>query len=148
MSTDRKVTKDLIQTLEDGRKGFTEAADKLEDTNRADLAPRFRELAAERAIFSAELEKMAAAYGDDVDEDGSVLAAAHRGWMSLKDVLAGSDPDGVLDAAEQGEDHAVSEYEKALKADISPDLLQTVQRQFIGIKAAHDDVKRLRDFAS
>lgn len=148
MSNDRKVTTDLIQTLEDGKKGFTDAADKLADTNRADLAPKFRELAEERAKFSAELETMAAAYGDDIDEDGSVLAAAHRGWMSLKDALSGSDPDGVLDAAEQGEDHAVSEYEKALEADISENLRQTIQRQFVAVKAAHDDVKRLRDLAS
>lgn len=148
MSNDRKVTTDLIQTLEDGKKGFTEAADKLADTNRADLAPKFRELAEERAKFSAELETMAAAYGDDIDEDGSVLAAAHRGWMSLKDALAGSDPDGVLDAAEQGEDHAVSEYEKALEADISENLRQAIQRQFVAVQAAHDDVKRLRDTAS
>ena len=147
MSNDRKVTKDLIETLEDGRKGFNDAADKLADTNRADLAPKFRELAEQRAGFSAELETMAAAYGDDIDEDGSVLAAAHRGWMSLKDALAGSDPDGVLDAAEQGEDHAVAEYQKALDEDISENLRQTIQRQFTSIQSAHDEVKRLRDAA-
>ena len=147
MSTDRKVTKDHIETLEDGRKGFADAAEKLADTNRADLAPKFRELAEQRAGFSAELETMAATYGDDIDEDGSVLAAAHRGWMSLKDALAGADPDGVLDAAEQGEDHAVSEYKKALDEDISENLRQTIQRQFTSIQSAHDEVKRLRDAA-
>ncbi len=149
MSQDRKVTKDLIETLEDGRKGFTAAADKLADTNRADLAPKFRELAEQRGGFSAELETMAAAYGDDIDEDGSVAAAVHRGWMSLKDALAGSDPDGVLDAAEQGEDHAVSEYQSALdNDDISAELRQVVQRQYTAVKSAHDEVKRLRDAVS
>ncbi len=148
MSTDRKVTKDLIETLEDGKKGFEAAADKLADTNRSDLAPKFRELASQRAQFSADLERMAAAYGDDIDEDGSVLAAAHRGWMALKDALSGSDPDGVLDAAEQGEDHAVAEYKKALDADISADLRTTVQQQYTAIQAAHDEVKRQRDAVS
>ncbi len=146
MSVDKKITKDLIETLEDGRKGFTEAADKLADTNRADIAPKFRELAEQRAGFSAELETMAAAYGDDIDEDGSVLAAVHRGWMSLKDALAGSDPDGVLDVAEQGEDHALSEYDKALaNTEISADLRTVVQRQHAAISTAHAEVKRLRD---
>ena len=148
MSTDRKVTKDLIETLEDGKKGFADAAEKLADTNRSDLAPRFRELGEQRARFSAELEQMAAAYGDDIDEDGSVLAAAHRGWMALKDALAGSDPDGVLDAAEQGEDHAVSEYKKALDEDISENLRLAIQRQFTDIQSAHDEVKRMRDTVS
>ncbi|MEP1124798.1 MAG: PA2169 family four-helix-bundle protein [Ilumatobacter sp.] len=146
MSVDRKITKDLIETLEDGRKGFADAADKLADTNRADIAPKFREFAEQRAGFSAELETMAAAYGDDIDEDGSVLAAVHRGWMSLKDALAGSDPDGVLDAAEQGEDHALSEYDKALaNTEISADLRTVVQRQHAVIATAHAEVKRLRD---
>ncbi|BAN00944.1 ferritin-like domain-containing protein [Ilumatobacter coccineus] len=145
MSTDRKVTKDLIETLQDGKKGFAEAADKLAETDRADLASKFRAFSEQRADFCTELDRMAAAYGDDIDEDGSVLAAVHRGWMSLKDAIAGSDPDGVLDAAEQGEDHAVSEYKKALEADISADLRQTIERQFLHIQSAHDEVKRLRD---
>ena len=144
MSTDKKVTKDLIETLEDGTKGFTQAAEKLADSDRPALSTKFRELAEQRAAFSAELDTMAEAYGDDIDEDGSVLAAAHRGWMSLKDALSGSDPDGVLDAAESGEEHAVKEYEKALDEDISPNLRDVVQRQMNDIKAAHAEIKRLR----
>lgn len=145
MSEDRQVTKNLIETLEDGRKGFTQAAEKLADSNRADLVPKFRELAEQRAGFSTELETMAAKYGDDIDESGSAGAAVHRGWMSLKDALAGSDPDGVLDAAEQGEDHAVSDYKDALDTDISAELKATVQRQYAAVQAGHDEVKRLRD---
>lgn len=145
MSEDRQVTKDLIETLEDGRQGFASAAEKLADTDRADLAPKFRELGEQRAGFAAELETIAAQYGDDIDESGSAAAAVHRGWMALKDALAGSDPDGVLDAAEQGEDHAISEYEDALAKDISERLRAVIQRQFTAVQAAHDEVKRLRD---
>lgn len=148
MSTDYRVTKELVQILEDGKHGFDQAADKLADTNRSDLAPKFREFAQQRASFSAELEAMAAAYGDDVDEDGSFAATVHRGWMALKDALSGDDPDGVLDAAEQGEDYAVAEYEKALAEDISIDLRDTIQRQFADVKAAHDTVRNLRDAIS
>ena len=65
--------------------------------------------------------------------------------LSLKDALSGTGPEGVLDAAEQGEDHAISEYEKASNEDISPELKVVVLRQLTGIRAAHDDVKALRD---
>ena len=68
-----------------------------------------------------ELQQIAATYGDQIDDSGSVAAKAHRGWMAVKDAIAGSDPSGVLDAAEQGEDHAVSEFDKALAEDISPE---------------------------
>lgn len=145
MSTDKDITDDLVEVLKDGAEGFAHAADKLRDSTRADLAPTFDGFARQRSQFATELEQLAAAYGDDVDEDGSITAAAHRLWMSAKDTLTGSDPDGVLDVAEQGEDHAVARYEEALAADISPQLRDVVRRQFVDIKAAHDDVKALRD---
>lgn len=68
--------------------------------------------------------------------------------MSLKDALSGSSARGVLDAAEQGEDHAVKEFHKALQADISPELANVVRRQLVEIQATHDEVKRLRDAQS
>jgi uncharacterized protein (TIGR02284 family) len=144
-STDEKVTTNLIETLEDGRKGFAEAADKLAESDRPDLISKFRELSEQRSTFSAELESMAAAYGDDIDESGSIAAAVHRGWMSLKDALAGSGPDGVVDAAISGEEHAVSTFEKALEEDISEDLRTVVSRQYEAIKIAINEIKALQD---
>jgi uncharacterized protein (TIGR02284 family) len=145
MSTDEAVTKDLIETLEDGKQGFAKGADKLEGDEAAEIAATFRQLSDQRARFSEELQAMAAGYGDHVEESGTVAGALHRGWMSLKDVVAGSDPKGVLDAAEQGEDHAVKEYEKALGEDISAGLRTVVERQLTAVQAAHDQVRALRD---
>ena len=145
MSTDREVTADLIEVLEDGREGFADAASKLKDSDRPDLAAKFMEYSSQRAQFSAELERMAAVYGDDIDEDGSIKASVHRAWMSVKDALSGSDPDGILDAAEQGEDYAKETFQAALERDISANLRTTVERQLADIHAAHDAVKALRD---
>ena len=148
MSTDEAVTKDLVETLEDGREGFAKGAEKLESSDNRNEAALFRRLSEQRATFSTELQALAQSYGDDVDESGSLAGKLHRGWMSLKDALAGSDPDGVLDAGEQGEDHAVSEFEKALKADISQPMRTVVERQAAEVKRAHDEVKALRDARS
>ena len=145
MSTDEAVTKDLIETLEDGKEGFAKAADKLADSDSPEIGTLFREYSNQRATFSAELQELAKDYGDQINESGSVAATLHRGWMSLKDALSGSDPEGVLDAAESGEDHAIKEYDKALAADISAGLRTVVQRQATEVKAAHDKVRALRD---
>jgi len=145
MSKDAAVTKDLIQTLEDGKDGFAKGADKLQGDDAAEIASTFRTLSTQRAALADELQVMAKNYGDDIEESGTVTAALHRGWMSLKDVVAGSDPKGVLDVAEQGEDHAVKEFEKALDADISPSLRTVVERQLVEVKSAHDQVRALRD---
>jgi uncharacterized protein (TIGR02284 family) len=148
MSNDAAVTKDLMKTVEDGRDGFAAGADKLEKDGEAALAQTFRDLGAQRGRLSDELQQIAATYGDHIDESGTVAAKVHRGWMAVKDTLAGSDPDGVLDAAEQGEDHAVSEYEKALTQDISPEFKAVLGRQLDEVRAAHDQVKQLRDARS
>lgn len=145
MSTDARITKDLIQTLQDGKDGFAKGAQKLEGDDSAHIARTFRELSAQRSKLSDELQELAKDYGDHIEESGTVTAAVHRGWMSLKDVVTGSNPKGVLDVAEQGEDHAVKEYEKALEADISAGLRTVVERQLVEVRAAHDQVRDLRN---
>ncbi len=148
-SIDERVTRDLIQTLEDGKNGFAKGAEKLAGSDRPDLAGKFQQYSDQRHQFAEELRGMAAQYGDKIDESGSVAGAVHRSWLSLKDAVSGSGPDGVLDAAEQGEDHAVSEYKKALKEDdLSPRLRVVVDRQYGDVKAAHDDVRSLRNALS
>lgn len=149
MSTDEKITKDLIETLEDGKEGFAKAAEKLADSDDKSLTGLFNGFSQQRAQFSTELQEMAKDYGDKIKESGSAAATLHRGWLSLKDALTGSDPHGVLKSALQGEDHAVEEYEKALKEDdISAGLRTVVQRQYTDVQAAHLQVKAMRDAAS
>jgi len=147
MSTDAAVAKDLIETLEDGKDGFAKGAEKLAADGSLDIAATFREFSAQRARFAEDLRQLAEDYGDDIDESGSVAAAVHRGWMSLKDALSGDDPQGVLDVAEQGEDHAVKQFEKALTENTSPGLRTVVERQLRDVRAAHDTVRSLRDHA-
>jgi uncharacterized protein (TIGR02284 family) len=143
MSTDESVTKDLLETLEDGKDGFTKGAEKLSDLGATEQAARFREFAQQRDRFADELQQMANAYGDDPDRSGSVAATIHRGWMSLKDALTKDTPTSILEVAAQGEDHAVAEYEKALDADISADLRTVVQRQLTDVRAARASVASL-----
>ena len=146
-STDEKVTQDLIETLEDGKAGFTKAAEQLADTDRADLVPRFREFAAQRGRFADELRQLAAQYGDSIDEEGSLAGSLHRGWMAIKDAVTGDDAEHVLAAAEQGEDHAKSEYQDALDQELSPHLRTVVERQQREVISVHDEVRALRDRA-
>ena len=102
MSADEKVAKDLVETLEDGRNGFASAADKLRDSERPEVAATLQRLSEQRAGFARDIVAMGHEYGDDVEESGSVAAALHRGWLSLKDALTGDDASGVLDAGVDG----------------------------------------------
>jgi uncharacterized protein (TIGR02284 family) len=147
MSIDHTVTADLVEVLIDGKDGLEHAGKRLRDSERPDLADRFQTYANDRAAMAAELEAMAAAYGDRIDEDGSVAAAAHRGWISLKDAITTANPAAVLNAALTGEDHAISEYEDALDQDISESLRAVVQRQLDGLRNVRADVDLLAQAA-
>lgn len=139
------VLEDLIETLEDGRKGFEQAAEKLRADGHPDLAETMASFSSQRGQFSAELRMTANTMGHQIKEEGSAAGALHRGWMTLKDALTGDDAHAVLSAAETGEDHAVSQYEDALRSQLPGDLAGIISRQAIEVKNAHDKVKSLRD---
>jgi uncharacterized protein (TIGR02284 family) len=138
---------ELMQTLEDGAKGYAEGADKLEQTDRSDLSMTFRDFARQRREFHSELQTLAAEMGQKPSTRGSVTGALHRGWMAVKDMMSGDDPSGVLDAAEQGEDHALKSYRNACDSDLDARVRAVVERQMSEIAAAHAQVKQLRDAA-
>ena len=144
MSDDEKAAEELVQTLRDGEAGYSAAADKLRDSDRSEWAATMQRLSEQRADFRREIVALGHEYGDDVDESGTAAAALHRGWISLKDAVTGDDAGAVLGTAVTGEDHAVSEYEKALEKDLSDGFRDVVSRQHQAVVAARDEVKALQ----
>ncbi len=145
MSVDQSTTQDLVKVAEDGEEGYRKGAEELTGSDRPELASTFTRLSQQRAGFSTELQALAAKYGDQVEEKGSAAAALHRGWMAVRDAVTGSGPDSVLKTALQGEDHAISAYEKALEQDISAETREVAQRQLGEIRAARTEVQGLVD---
>ncbi|MGL5929726.1 MAG: ferritin-like domain-containing protein [Dermatophilaceae bacterium] len=144
MSDDEKAAKELVETLRDGERGYLTAAEKLRDGDRPEWAATMQRLSEQRAEFRREIVSLGHEYGDDVDESGTATAALHRGWLSLKDALTGDDAGSVLGAAVTGENHTVSEYEKALGRDLSAGFREVVARQHTAVVAARDEVKALQ----
>ena len=143
MSTDESIATNLIHTLENGKEGFAKAAEKLGDSDRPEVATKFREFSQQRATMSDELKQITVAYGDDAEQRSTVPGTLHRGWIAVKDAFTGDDADAVISAAETGEDHALEQYREALDADISPEFRPVVARQMASVEAAHDYVRSL-----
>ena len=80
MSTDESVTKELLETLEDGKQGYTKGAEKLTELELPALVSTFEGFARQREQFADELQRMAKGYGDDPDRSGS---------MALRSTAAG-----------------------------------------------------------
>ena len=143
MSDDKDVAKELVETLRDGERGYTSAAEKVRGGEHSEWATTLQHFAEQRADFRREIVSLGREYDDDVDESGTATAMLHRGWIALKDALTGDDPTGVLAAAVTGEDHAISEYDKALEGDLSAGFREVVVRQRAAVVAARDEVKAL-----
>lgn len=140
------IIENLLETVENGHKGFDQAAEKLDADGNPTLAAEMRELSQQRLRMSNELKAIAAAEGAPIENgDGTFAGAMHRSFMALRDALTGDDPHAVLAAAEQGEDHAVSEYERALDDALPTSVRSVIQRQYGEVQTAHDRVRELRD---
>ncbi len=136
----RSLLEHLIETTEDGARGFDDSAEHVDDPT---VAALFRKLGAARAGMAVELRELAAVYGGPVKESGTVKGALHRGWIKLKDALTGDSVHAVVSAAEEGEDYAVEQYEEALEQALPPNVEAVVRRQYTEVKRAHDEVRAL-----
>ncbi len=134
----------LIQTLKDGHLGFQAAA---QDVKSPDLRATLSEYSLQRSRFAGELQALAHSLGESNPEDsGSVSAALHRGWIDMIAALTNKDDHSVLAECERGEDSAVAEFRTAIADEELPrNVLDTISQQYSAIRAAHDNVRDLRD---
>ena len=145
ISTNRNTLKNLIQILHDGRDGYRQAADQVQEPQLKEL---FEMLAQQRAQFAQELEPHLARAGEDEphEQGGTVSGAIHRGWIDLKSALSRQDTHAILAEVERGEDVAKKAYNDALEEkDLSADIRSVVAQQAAAILAAHNQVRDLRD---
>jgi uncharacterized protein (TIGR02284 family) len=133
---------ELIETSKDGEKGFRKAA---QDARSPDLKSLFSASATRCAEGASELQGAVAANGGKPERSGSVAAAIHRGWMSVREAVTSRDDHAILEECERGEDYAKAQYKKALEQDLPANVRATVQRQYQGVVENHDKVRALRN---
>lgn len=132
----------LIETCKDGEYGFTECA---EHADAVQLKTLFRNRALECSQAAQELQLIVARLGGDADTGGTLGGALHRGWLSVRSALPGSDNVAMLEEAERGEDRALAHYRDALLKTLPADIRMVVERQRAGAQRNHDRIRMLRD---
>lgn len=134
---------ELIEVTLDSADGYQAAAKNAEN-------PRFKALFAERAqsrrqICSA-LQAQVRSLGGTPEDEGSILAAAHRAFLNLKNAVTGDDQ-SVVNEVESGEDHIKAKYEEAIRGDKLPTsaaAFEAVNKAYASIKADHDRMRDLK----
>lgn len=136
------VLNTLIETCENGQKGFASAADAVKDVRYKELLRRNSE---QRGRFASELQAEVQRLGGKPEDSGTAAGAVHRGWIGLRTALTGKDEQAVLSECERGEDHAVKIYRDALQKPLPENLRVIVSRQATEVQRAHDSMRSLRD---
>jgi len=81
-----------------------------------------------------------------VEKSGTITGDIHRGWINLKAALSSNEAHAVLVEVERGEDAAVVAFANAIKdPEIDQPTRVLLNNQHGEIKAAHDNVRALRD---
>lgn len=134
---------ELVQTLKDGEVGYATALTDVEDH---DLKEVFKKYAAQRDGYLTEIEDQMHKLNLKAEEDTSITGTVHRAFINIKAAITRKDRESILNECERGEDYAVKAYQTALKAENLPGQLQSIiEKQYQGVREAHDEIKRLRD---
>lgn len=123
----------LISILEDGKLGYTNAAEHVEN---ALIKTDFLEYARERALFIVELQDEINKLGKSTETSGGgPLGALHRTWIDIKSSFTGGDTEAIINACVTGEEAAIEKYKMALdKNELDFSQISIVSKQLNSIE--------------
>jgi uncharacterized protein (TIGR02284 family) len=133
---DVSVLNSLIETTIDSVDGYRRSAEEATDGRFASL---FRQRAAEREQVVARLRDKVSELGGEARDDGSILGAMHRQFLSLRDAVTGSDDHSVIAEVDRGESYLNAKWEAALADDaLSAGTKQLIRELYQSVRAGHE----------
>ncbi len=136
--TEREALSHLIEVCKDGERGFLAAA---EHVSAPGLKSLFKELAAERAKFAADLVPHLLRLGGHPEPDGTSAGALHRGLIGLKGLVPGHPDHMIVTEAARGEHAALNAYIEALNGMLPPTVTDLVEEQRDAMQKASDRIR-------
>lgn len=139
---DISTLNNLIATTFDSVDGYAEAAKSSEDGR---FIAMFSERAVEREAVIMALRSEVERMGGDAEDDGTLMAGAHRMFVNLKSVVTGQDEKAIIDEVERGEDHIKAKFDKAMDdTELSPEVKHTISECYGSIKQGHDQMRDIK----
>lgn len=135
-----KTLEGLISILEDGKLGYTNAAEHVENPA---MKTDFLEYARERALFIIELQDEINKLGKSTDTSGGgPLGALHRTWIDIKSSFTGGDTEAIINACVTGEEAAIEKYKMALEDNhLEYNQISVVSKQLNSIQNTLSQIK-------
>lgn len=138
---DIRVLNSLIETTLDSADGYREAAS---ETDKANYKTLFEQRSFERQQVATDLQSTVRGLGGEPEDDGSILAKAHRAFLDVKHALL-RDDQAVVNSVENGEDFIKAKFEKALEdSHVSATTKDAIQRAYTSVRSGHDEMRNLK----
>ena len=133
----------LISILEDGKLGYTNAAEHVDSPA---IKTDFLEYARERALFIVEIQDEINKLGKSTDTaGGGPLGAIHRAWIDIKSSFTSGDTEAIINACVTGEEAAIDKYKSALaKNELEASQIAIVSKQLNSIENTLTKIKAKR----
>jgi len=136
----------LIETTIDSIDGYRRSAQEATNSR---FSAEFLERANEREQVVSKLRDRVRQLGGNPEDDGSILAAAHRAFLTLRDKVTGSDDDAVIAEVDHGESYLDSKWEAALREDdLSSETRSLVQQCYDSVRDGYERWRRLHEDTS
>ncbi|WP_332657403.1 PA2169 family four-helix-bundle protein [Brevundimonas sp.] len=138
---DIHVLNSLIETTIDSADGYREAA---KETDKEGFRTLFEARSFERQQVVSDLQGAVRTLGGEPEDDGTVLAKAHRAFLDVKHALL-RDEQAVVNSVENGEDFIKAKFEGALEdSAVSATTRETIRRAYTTVKDGHDQMRDLK----
>lgn len=138
-----EILNGLISILEDGRIGYTNAAENCKDSK---LKTEFLGIARDRSLLVIQLQDEINNLGKSTDATDGPLGAIHRAWIDFKALVTGHDNEAIINACLTGEEAALEKFKMALKNDsLSASLFALISSQLMAIERAMTKIKAYKN---
>jgi uncharacterized protein (TIGR02284 family) len=135
-SHDVAILNSLIETTIDSVDGYRRSA---EEATEGRFASIFRDWAADREQVVARLRDRVRQLGGEPQDDGSVLAAAHRSFLTLRDKVTGSDDHAVIAEVDRGESYLDGKWTAALEDEqLSAETKSLISQLYDSVRSGHE----------
>ncbi|HEX6376322.1 MAG TPA: PA2169 family four-helix-bundle protein [Allosphingosinicella sp.] len=130
------VLNGLIETTIDSVDGYRHSAEAATTGTFADI---FRQRAGQREQVVARLRERVRALGGTPEEEGGLLAAAHRRFLSLRDAVTGRDDKAVIAEVDRGESYLNGKWEAALADEkLSAETGKLLRELYQSVRSGHE----------
>ncbi|HEX8262358.1 MAG TPA: PA2169 family four-helix-bundle protein [Allosphingosinicella sp.] len=138
---DVTVLNSLIETTIDSVDGYRHSADEATSDT---FTAIFRQRAEEREQVVAKLRDRVRELGGTPEEDGGLLAKAHRQFLSLRDAVTGRDDKAVIAEVDRGESYLNGKWEAALAdTELSSETQRLIRDCYQSVRSGHEQWEQI-----